>query len=905
MKIIYRLFVLIVFLTGFTIMSQAQQVNSMYFIENSPMRHTLNPAFQPMCSFYIGVPGASNFLFSTEFSPWTAKDLSTNTKAQLYDKLPSISTLGFNYNLTLLNFGFRKKNTYATFSVSNKGEAYAFLPKEYFLLPFYGNVKDGVDPIAGQSVFDWKNLGARASVYTEVAIGLSEVLNEQWTVGGKLKFLYGHAYMSGLTDNLNYTASPNEFQLNGTASVKYSGPILPNQISFLNPTAPNVSLDNLIKQYQTGDLVAPTGVGGGIDLGATFKPVEELVLSAAVTDLGFIRWKKNNQVNTYSINNFQTEGAVWTNGNGAKDVLDSIGVVLKNSYKSSESTSPFTTYTTAKVNVGAEYSFANNMLSVGVLSRTMFRESVYEELTGSFNVKPIDWFNMTVSYSAFNGRFSNLGAAIGLRTWILHWFLAADYIPLHYANVHDGATAFGRYPGYNTNTVNAAIGVNFVFGNNRDSDKDGVIDRKDKCPDTPLEVKKRVDKKGCPLDTDGDGVPDYLDLCENTPAGVQVDTVGCPLDGDIDGVPDYKDKCPNTPVASRTLVDTIGCSLDTDKDGVYDYLDNCPNTPLGVLVDTIGCPLDTDHDGVADYLDKCPGTVAEAIGMVDSIGCPLDTDRDGVADYLDKCPNTPSLAIGFVDKHGCPIDTDNDGVPDYIDKCPNTPVPARGYINELGCPIDTDKDGVPDYLDKCPNTVEAEILSVDASGCTKDTDGDGVSDYLDKCPNTPLGAKGFVDEKGCPLDADADGVADFEDNCPKVPGVASNKGCPEIKKEVKKLFQKALQGIQFETGKAIIKPTSYAILDQIAKVLSDNPTYLVEVRGHTDNVGNSESNMQLSDRRAAAVHDYLVGKGISLKRLTSKGYGDTKPVSSNKTAKGKALNRRVEFVVTFEETTME
>ena len=902
MKITKKILIAAIMLLGVAVGSHAQQVNSMYFIENSPMRHTLNPAFQPLCSFYIGVPGAGNIQASVESLSWTASDLMSKNNSQLYNQLPSTSMLGGNFNLTLINFGFRKKNTYTTFSVATKGEAYGMLPKELLHFPLLLNVKEGVDPLTGTSEFNWSNLGAKASLYTEVAVGLSEVINEQWTVGGKLKFLYGHGYASVKTNNLMHTSSVDKFTLDGTSSVSYAGPWAPANSPLLNS---NYNPKDSVKPYGISDYVQPTGVGVGMDLGATYKPIEELVLSAAITDLGFIRWNRNNIVNTLAIDNFSTEGALWKNGKMSNDFVASLGDSLQKVTTISESKNPFSTYTTAKVNVGAEYSFANNMLSVGLLSRTMFRERVNEELTGSFNVKPIDWFNMTVSYSAFNGRFSNLGAAIGLRTWILHWFVAADYIPLHWVKLYDGATYYGVFPGYNTSTVNVAAGVNFVFGNNRDSDKDGVIDRKDKCPDTPLEVKKRVDKKGCPLDTDGDGVADYLDLCENTPAGVQVDTVGCPLDGDVDGVPDYKDKCPNTPEASRTLVDTLGCSLDTDIDGVYDYLDKCPNTPNGVMVDSLGCPLDTDHDGVADYLDKCPGTAPEAIGMVDSIGCPLDTDRDGVADYMDKCLNTPSLAIGFVDLNGCPIDTDNDGVPDYLDKCSATPSGARGYVDEVGCPLDSDKDGIADFMDKCPNTPIEAFASVDLTGCPKDTDEDGVADFMDKCPNTPLAAKGFVDAKGCTIDTDADGVADFEDNCPKVPGVASNKGCPEIKKEVKKLFQKALQGIQFETGKSIIKASSYPILDQIAKVLTENPTYLVEVRGHTDNVGNPESNMQLSERRAAAVHDYLLGKGISLKRLSSHGFGDTKPVSSNKTAKGKALNRRVEFVVTFEETSFE
>jgi len=132
-------------------------------------------------------------------------------------------------------------------------------------------------------------------------------------------------------------------------------------------------------------------------------------------------------------------------------------------------------------------------------------------------------------------------------------------------------------------------------------------------------------------------------------------------------------------------------------------------------------------------------------------------------------------------------------------------------------------------------------------------------------------------------------------------GTAANHGCPEIKKEVKTLFKKALQGIQFATGKDVIVKTSYPILNQIATVLKDNPTYLIEVRGHTDNVGNAKLNLILSQKRAEAVRKYLIGKGVDEKRMMANGYGDTIPVSTNATPAGRALNRRVEFEVSFEE----
>jgi len=389
--------------------------------------------------------------------------------------------------------------------------------------------------------------------------------------------------------------------------------------------------------------------------------------------------------------------------------------------------------------------------------------------------------------------------------------------------------------------LNIAFGGSIGLGKGKDSDKDRVSDRKDLCPDTPIGVK--VDKKGCPIDSDADGVPDYLDKCPDTPAESigKVDANGCPLDSDQDGIADYLDQCADSPAVAKGFVDEKGCPVDNDKDGVFDYADKCPSTPESVIVDANGCPVDTDGDGVADYLDLCADTPAAAKGMVDANGCPLDTDGDGVVDYLDLCNNTPAEYRAFVDKNGCPLDTDNDGVADYMDKCANTPVEALGMVDENGCP--------------------------------RDTDGDGVFDYLDYCP--------------------------------KIAGVASNHGCPELQKEIRILFQKALQGIQFETGKDVIKKTSFTILDQIAQTLIANPTYLIEVQGHTDNVGKAEMNQQLSEKRAYSVRNYLILKGVDEKRITAKGFGDTKPVASNKTAQGRAKNRRVEFVVTFEETKYE
>ncbi|HEX8823945.1 MAG TPA: OmpA family protein [Archangium sp.] len=266
-----------------------------------------------------------------------------------------------------------------------------------------------------------------------------------------------------------------------------------------------------------------------------------------------------------------------------------------------------------------------------------------------------------------------------------------------------------------------------------------------------------------------------------------------------------------------------------------------------------------------------------------------DDDGDGVKNSEDKCPTE----AGPAERQGCPVkDSDKDGLEDGADKCPTEAGPAE----RQGCPVkDSDKDGLEDGEDKCPT----EAGPAERQGCpVRDSDKDGLEDERDACVTEP----GLVELKGCPAkDTDGDTVADHLDNCPAEKGLATNAGCPAQQKQMVAIQKGKLEikeQVFFATGKSIIQPRSFKMLDQVAKILQQHPEVdRMVIEGHTDDRGNAEANRKLSQARAEAVKGYLVSKGVEPSRLEAKGFGPDQPIASNKTEKGRAANRRVEFII--------
>ena len=284
------------------------------------------------------------------------------------------------------------------------------------------------------------------------------------------------------------------------------------------------------------------------------------------------------------------------------------------------------------------------------------------------------------------------------------------------------------------------------------------------------------------------------------------------------------------------------CASGPGKTGWYDQWGSCAAAGAAAGIAA----------GATDDFDTAIAVGAGGFIVGGAICAMGDTDADGVKNYKDDCRGT--VAGGIVDERGCEKDSDGDGVVDRLDECPGTPAGVR--VDARGCEVDSDNDGVPDSRDRCPGTPAG--AKVDEHGCELDRDKDGVVHSRDKCPNTPKGAP--VDDGGCEL-------------------------APEYK----------LEHVNFEFDSAKLTTASLEVLKDAVKIIKRHPDVTVEIAGHTDSQGNEDYNQGLSERRAQAVADFLIGKGANASNIAVKGYGESQPVADNATDAGRAANRRVEL----------
>jgi OOP family OmpA-OmpF porin len=433
----------------------------------------------------------------------------------------------------------------------------------------------------------------------------------------------------------------------------------------------------------------------------------------------------------------------------------------------------------------------------------------------------------------------------------------------------------------------------------RDSDSDGVMDNMDACPEGEEDMDEFEDWDGCPEpDNDGDKVPDESDRCQLCAEDADgfMDDDGCAeFDNDADGVTDASDKCPDEAETINGVTDFDGCPDDGPElvrlDGDVLVVDRAPT------FDKRG--LTKSGASIIDQMALVMNRQADVTSWLVAVRAPKERDAMIQAEWirtqlLSRKVNEEALQVqgaAGTAKVAAVVQARAEEGADLTTATCTPEFEVRPRLPPAGGAA-----SVPAMVDPVAPTSEPEPEPVAAGEPAEpDTDADGLVDSVDRCP-TEAGA---ATAEGCPgADGDGDGIVDAADNCPTEKGDAANRGCaaPQLVTIIGGKLD-ILESVNFKSGKATIEKSSYALLDNVAKVLASHPTMVVRVEGHTDSAGDDKKNKTLSQKRADAVVAYLKKKKIAKTRMTAKGFGEEQPIFPNDTPEGQAKNRRVVFAI--------
>ena len=541
---------------------KAQYANTLYFMNEIAERNNMNPAFTPSCNFYLDFIFLPNVYFSFGNDNFIMRDfiynqngktqtfLSSKESLELFFKnLQPTTTINFNYNLNILSFGFQVKKSYFTFDLGLNMDVATYLPSDLLKFALYGTP----DP-NGINTFNLSQLGIDASLYSNAAIGYMYKLNKQLTIGAKAKLLMGYANINTSINKLNLNASRQEWSLETDGTINASLPIRFNTLENGNIDFGSIQMNSANELLEL--LYNPAGIGAAIDLGIKYEPVKNLVISASVTNLGMIYWSRNSFSASMQGSHSIDELIDYTLGDTLStdaivDKFTGLGNEILNSMHTDGENKPYKSMLRGNFFLGAEYGILKNRISLGVVNRLKFKDThLQDEVTVALNLRPIHWFNATVSHSFINGRLGTLGLGLNVKAGIMNMYIIADYIPTSFAQIPlgDNALTFNDktilsnvFIPNRTQMCNVQMGWTWNIGQHaKDPDQDGVKGRKDKCPETDMDFlrkqcpglkkKQYVDKQGCDLDDDKDGVHNCMDLCPDTPKNTPVDQNGCPLE---------------------------------------------------------------------------------------------------------------------------------------------------------------------------------------------------------------------------------------------------------------------------------------------------------------------------------------------------------------------------------------
>ncbi len=554
---------------SFITISLAQDPLSLYYMNSIPQVNNLNPAMLPSSKVNLGLPIMSGIYLNLSNSGFGYNDVITKRTDDslsldmnnLVSKLKSKNFLNANLNVDLLNLSFKAGKNFIGISVNEKMRANLTYPQALFKLINEGNGKS----LLGERA-DFDGLGLNFSHYREYSLTYArEFLENKLTIGARAKYLNGFENIS-TTSKLGLSSDPTTFDLtiDGGLTVNSSG---------INRLA-NGKIDPMT-------YVTNKNKGAAIDLGANYQLNNKLSFSAALKDLGYINWKEDIKNIKNDDFNFKYTGIDLTEMlNGDSNIVNNLIDSITNTAKGKENSDVYKKYLNPQIILGGAYHL-NDKNSAGLLvSSELINKTILPGFCISYNTRLKNFISASLSYSMLNRSYNNIGAGISLNFWAFQiYFVSDNILPIfQLAEITPKGSDKAIPIPYKAQNLNLRFGINFTMGrpkNGKDKDKDGIVDKKDECPDQA----GIIALKGCP-DKDGDGLTDKKDNCPDIKGSIELG--GCP-DKDNDGIADSEDQCPE----EKGLKATKGCP-DNDGDEVANKEDKCPE--LKGTVSNKGCP---------------------------------------------------------------------------------------------------------------------------------------------------------------------------------------------------------------------------------------------------------------------------------------------------------------------------
>jgi hypothetical protein len=475
MNKLFREIILFVFAISFTAIGLAQS-STMYYMGTVPQSYYLNPATQPECNFYLGMPIASPLQFSyynSGFSPndllWYDAEIDSNIHPlysgaaadKFLSNLKDVEFLRTDIAVNLASFGFRAGDMYFSFDATIRGNEYFSYPKDLMTFVLKGN-RNG-------DVFDFSALNFEFLNYAEFGVNISKSFSSTFSVGIRPKVLFGLGTFVTQDNDITLETNTDEWILNSKFSGKMAvtGMTIPVDEDGLIDTEGDFSFDSTITDdpAKNWNKVFSKNRGLGVDIGAHFNPVDDIQLSISALDLGYIKWKENPQVVSMD-GAFHFQGYEWipsdTIDYGEK-VLDTI----KANLAVSGTSEPFTTYLRPKIIVGGRV-FLTPGFDLGLLAKTEFyKKKVNQDFTLLANWHPFTALSVSASYSLLNKTYSNFGLGLGLKLGPLNMYIISDYIPMFRDEIPQEGSSFAIPLPVDMYNANLRFGLNLVFGCNK------------------------------------------------------------------------------------------------------------------------------------------------------------------------------------------------------------------------------------------------------------------------------------------------------------------------------------------------------------------------------------------------------------------------------------------------------